>query len=86
MLVAQYWGRRDVESIRTVLAAGLRLSAVFGLAATALVMAFPRVFLRLYSNDSELIALGAGYLRLVALMYLPCALSVMIFAGCRGVE
>ena len=86
VLVAQYWGRRDVESIRTVLATGLRTSAVFGIIATALVMAFPTLFMRLYSSDDALIALGAGYLRLAALTYLPCALSVMIFAGCRGVE
>lgn len=84
VLVAQYWGRRDVESIRTVLATGLRTSAVFGIIATALVMAFPTLFMRLYSSDDALIALGAGYLRLAALTYLPCALSVMIFAGCRG--
>ena len=72
--------------IKTVLASALRAIAVFGLIVTVLVMLFPTFFMRIYSSDPALIELGAGYLRLVALMYTPCAISVMLFAGCRGVE
>lgn len=86
VLMAQYWGRQDMESIRTVLAAGLRSVALFGLAFAALVMAFPGVFMRIYSSDPAVIALGSAHLRRVALMYLPCGISVMIFAAFRGVE
>lgn len=86
VLVAQYWGRQDVNAIKTVLAIALRAIAVFGLIVTVLVMLFPTFFMRIYSSDPALIELGAGYLRLVALMYTPCAISVMLFAGCRGVE
>lgn len=86
VLTAQYWGRRDLESIRTVLASALRSVALFGLIFTAIVMAFPQVVMRIYLKDPEVLALSASYLRKVAIMYLPCAISVMIFAGCRGVE
>ena len=86
VLVAQYWGRQDVNAIKTILAIALRAIAVFGLIVTVLVMLFPTFFMRIYSSDPALIELGAGYMRLVALMYTPCAISVMLFAGCRGVE
>ena len=86
VLIAQYWGRRDLEAIRTVLATALRTIALFGLCFTAVVMAAPQAVMRIYLKDPEVLALSASYLRKVALMYLPCALSVMIFAGCRGVE
>lgn len=86
VLIAQYWGRRDMEAIRTVLATALRTIALFGLVFTTVVMAAPHVVMRIYLKDPEVLALSASYLRKVALMYLPCALSVMIFAGCRGVE
>ena len=86
VLIAQYWGKRNVDAIRTILSTGLRYSAVFGLAVSILVMATPTTFMRIYSSDPALIELGAGYLRVVALMYAPCALSVMLFAACRGVE
>lgn len=86
VLIAQYWGQRNVDAIRTILSTGLRYSAVFGLAVSVLVMATPTTFMRIYSSDPALIELGAGYLRVVALMYAPCAISVMLFAACRGVE
>ena len=86
VLVAQYWGRKNTEAIRTILAISLRAITVFGLVVSALVMLFPSFFMRIYSSDPELIELGAGYLRLVALMYAPCGISVMLFGACRGVE
>ncbi len=85
-LVAQYWGRKDLESIKTVLATALRSIAIFGLLVTAIVILFPERVMRIYSSDPALIELGASYLRIVAIMYTPCALSVMLFAGCRGIE
>ena len=85
-LVAQYWGRKDLESIKTVLATALRSIAVFGLLVSAIVILFPERVMRIYSSDPALIKLGASYLRIVAIMYTPCALSVMLFAGCRGIE
>ena len=85
-LVAQYWGRKDLESIKTVLATAIRSIAIFGLLVTAIVILFPERVMRIYSSDPALIELGASYLRIVAIMYTPCALSVMLFAGCRGIE
>ena len=84
VLVAQYWGRKNVEAIRTILAISLRAIAIFGVIVSVLVIAFPTAFMRIYSSDPALIELGAGYLRLVALMYTPCAISVMIFGAGRG--
>ncbi len=86
VLIAQYWGRRDLEAIRTVLATALRTIALFGLIFTAVVMAAPHLVMRIYLKDPQVLTLSASYLRKVAVMYLPCALSVMIFAACRGVE
>ena len=85
-LVAQYWGKKDIESIKTVLASALRSIGIFGILVTLIVMAFPERVMRIYSSDPALISLGASYLRIVALMYTPCAISVMLFAGCRGIE
>ncbi len=85
-LVAQYWGKKDIESIKTVLATAIRSIGIFGLIVTAIVIAMPTTVMRIYSSDPELIALGGSYLRIVAIMYTPCAISVMLFGGCRGVE
>ena len=86
VLISQYWGKRDLNSIRTLFAVGVRYIAVFAIAVAAVVMIWPDKVMRIYSSDPELIALGVSYLRIAALMYLPCAVSSMLFACCRGIE
>ena len=83
VLISQYWGKRDLDSIRTLFAVGVRYIAVFAIAVAAVVMIWPDKVMRIYSSDPELIALGVSYLRIAALMYLPCAVGSMVFACCR---
>lgn len=86
VLISQYWGKKDRESISVIIAHALRNAFWIGMAFTVLVMCFPSVFLRIYSSDPDIIRIGAGYLRKVALMYTVCGLSVTIFGASRGVE
>ena len=86
VLVAQYWGKRDRESISTIIAHGIRAITLLGVVVSFIVMSFPEAFMRIYASDAEIIALGANYLRKVALMYTACGISVMLFGASRGVE
>ncbi len=86
VLAAQYWGRKDMDSIRRVLAAGLKAAFLIGLIAMAVVLVFPQAVLGIYSSDPELIMAGSGYLRICALMYPLCGLSLMFFGIMRSVE
>ena len=73
VLISQYWGKKELDSIRTLFAVGVRYIAVFAAAVAAVVMIWPEKVMRIYSSDSELIRLGASYLRIAAWMYVPCA-------------
>ncbi len=86
VLVAQYWGKRDQEKIRTLGAIGMKSAAVFGVVFSIIVMVWPDKLLRIYSSDPELIRIGASYLRTAAVMYPVCAVSTVMFAWCRGIE
>lgn len=86
VLIAQYWGKREKESIKTLVAIGIRSSAIVGILFSAVVLIWPDRLLRIYSSDPELIRLGVSYLRIAAVMYPMCAVSTMIFACCRGFE
>lgn len=86
VLIAQYWGRKDINVIKTLIAASVKNAAVYGLVVAMLVFLFPQMVMRIYSSDPELIRLGAPYLRICSLMYIPCSVSTMLFAVCRGVE
>lgn len=86
VLVAQYWGKRDQDTIKTLLAIGVRAAAIFGVIFSVIVMIWPDKLLRIYSSDPELIRIGASYLRIAAWMYPVCAVSTLMFAWCRGIE
>ena len=86
VLVSQYWGKKDIETIRTINAYGIRTIVFFGTCVTILIYLFPQTFMSLYSSDAQIVALGSSYLRKVCLMYPLCGISVMIIFLCRGVE
>ena len=86
VLVSQYWGKKDVDSISTIIAHGLRTAFVFGLVVSILVIVFSNNIMYLYSSDLMIVECGAKYLRKIALMFVACGLSVMIFGASRGVE
>ncbi len=86
VLIAQYWGKQEPESIKTLIALGIRYIAIFGFVFSACVLAWPEKLLRIYSSDPELISIGVSYLRIAAVMYPLCAVSTMMFACCRGIE
>lgn len=70
MLCAQYYGKGDMKAIRVVEGIALRfsmiISAVFALCAVTI----PDWMMRLFTQDVELISLGASYLRVLSIAYL----------------
>ncbi len=86
VFTAQYWGKRDIAGIRRTL--GLSLLVGFCVAAlfTIAALVFPAGLIGIYSRDSEVIAIGSRYLRIVALSYLPMAMSFVLGLAMRSVE
>lgn len=70
MLCAQYFGKGDMRAIEVVEGIALRfslvISSVFALAA----LSIPELMMKLFTNDPELIRLGASYLRILSVSYL----------------
>lgn len=77
VLSAQYWGQRDVKSIHRVLAYTYRVSIAFVVIITAAGILFPGRIMELFTNDSEIVAEGAQYLRIVAFCYPFYILSIV---------
>jgi len=86
VLTAQYWGKGDQRAIARIMAITLRLSlgaaAVFFCAAEF----FPRPLMRLFTDEPELIGLGALYLRYCAPAWLFSSLSNTYLNILRSVE
>lgn len=86
VLIAQYWGKKDMARIRKVVR--LTIQAVFCAVSvlTLLALMFPTQILHIFTPDKEVIEAGAGYLSLVAFSYLPYALASCYLSSLRGTE
>ena len=86
MLAAQYWGKKDVQSIKVLHGAALRISASFGIVFTIGAMFFPELLMKIFTNEEPLIKEGARYLRAVSLSYLFFSISQIFQAGFKSIE
>ena len=77
VLVSQYWGRQDLRAISRCLGVVLYAGgSVVGLCVLLLLL-FPHGAMALVTNDSLLIQIGVGYLRITAGGYLCSLLSAV---------
>lgn len=86
ILISQYWGRGDVNTINRVMGLGLMISGVFMGTFCAFVMLFPRFVMSLMTPDAALIELGIGYITIVAPAYLLNSLSMVYCSAQRSME
>lgn len=84
VMTAQYWGKRDVVTIERIAPTGLALVLAVSGAMTLAALLAPQMLMSVLTNEPELIRLGAGYLRTVALSYLLCGISQVYFALLRN--
>ena len=88
VLVAQYWGKRDMERIKPVCATIVTACLGLALVVSLLVLMFPSYVLRLVisGKEREITALALQYLPVLCLSYLPFALTAAMIGMLRGVE
>lgn len=70
VLAAQYWGRQDRESVEEVLCIALKLSFLISMVFFMAAFFFPRVLMRIFTNEMPLIEAGIPYLRIVSWSYI----------------
>ncbi|MGL4655936.1 MAG: MATE family efflux transporter [Sarcina sp.] len=86
IFMAQYWGKKDTERIKTVLG----LSLVIGFIASVL-FAFgaffmPEAIMKMLSQDPVVIELGIEYLKMAAISYLITNITMAYSAALRSTE
>lgn len=86
ILTAQYWGRGDKNTVSRLFGLILRYSVVVSAVFAVVSFIFPEFLMKLFTDETELIALGADYIRIASLSYLitgitQCWLCVMKTTG-----
>jgi MATE family, multidrug efflux pump len=84
IFTAQYWGKRDTANIRKVMGIGLSMVIVLGVVFTLAALLIPETVLSYYTNDAAVKNLGAQYLRIVGLCYIPTAISYLFISVLRS--
>ncbi len=86
VLAAQYWGKKDVRSVRSIVGVGFRLAVGAGLILFLLVRLFPEKAIGLFTDDPGALQAGAEYVRIVSFTYLPFCVTALLIAAMRCVE
>ena len=84
MLSAQYYGKGDIQAIQTIQGIALRFSLIISAGFSLLALLIPQIMMRLFTNDSELIAIGASYLRCMSICYLCWGVTEVYIATLRS--
>jgi putative MATE family efflux protein len=67
---AQFWGKKDLKGIGSVLTLSTLSAILMGAVGSAVALFFPRQFLSLYLHDEAVIDLGVQYLQIVFPSYM----------------
>ena len=84
VLIAQYWGKRDMRAIETVFGMSAKLTVLLALAFMLAALFIPNLLMRLFTNDPEVIRQGIAYLRVVGLSYPLNALAMIYLNSMRN--
>ena len=85
VLAAQYWGKKDAESIQKAITIMYRIIIAAGLLFMALAVLLPRQVISVFTTDLEVIEEGVKYLRIVGFSYLFMGISTTTINLLRSV-
>lgn len=83
---ARYWGMRDTAAIGRVVNIAVRIGLIFSLSACTLVFLFCYEIMSLFTNEREIAAEGALYLKITCFTYVFFTLTNILLAALRSVE
>ena len=86
ILAAQYWGKKDTQSIRKVVSIGIKFALAVGLLSSLVAVLFPQWVIRTFTTEPGVIQEGAAYVQIVGFTYLFFSVSQVMIAAMRSVE
>ncbi|MDD2971021.1 MAG: MATE family efflux transporter [Lachnospiraceae bacterium] len=86
VLCSQYWGKKDLRPIRTIMSMVLKISLIVSFLFSVVTLAMPEKIMSLYTPTDRIIVAGASYLRIVAFDYIFFAFSSTLICMARSVE
>lgn len=76
---AQYWGKKDVGSVKKVITITMRYTLIVGILFSLVTLVWPEKVMLVFTSDDILIEAGARYLRVVSASYFLTGISQVYF-------
>jgi len=84
--VSQFWGIRDVKTVRKILGIDYLIGIVSSLIIIVLVLIFAPTIISWFAEYDEVIGYGSQYIRIVCISYLFMGISMTISFNCRAIQ
>ena len=86
VLLSQYWGRQDKQSINRVMGVAFWSAGLVSLSVALILWFFPVEFLSFFGSDPAIVALAAEYGRIAGFSYFLTSFSMVYIAAYRSME
>lgn len=86
VLIAQYWGKRDIGTINRVMGMSFYISFAFTMITSTAIFLFPHEIMSLTTNDPALIDCAARYSKVVAYSFVLNSLTLVYIGAQRNAE
>lgn len=86
VLTAQYWGKRDTDSIVKIMGICMRFSLIVAVFFTIVVFIFPSQIMSVFTDEKPVIAEGVRYLRIISFSYIFMSITMIYLNIMRSVE
>ena len=86
VLISQFWGKGDTDSINRVLGIGIYVAGAITAVFALILLFFPVSFMGLFSDNRELVPIAAGYARIVGFSYFFNSITEVYIAAHRSME
>ncbi len=86
LLSAQYWGKRDTDSIKKIISVGATFSIALGIVFTTVCAIIPRQVLSIFTDEASVIDMGVEYVSFVCYTYIFFCITQALIASMRSVE
>lgn len=86
VFISQFWGIKDLKKIRHIAGISVLFALAVSVIFTAVSFASPRLVIRIFNSDPQVIDAGIEYLKYVAFSYIAIAITNILAAILRAVE
>ncbi|NLC44452.1 MAG: MATE family efflux transporter, partial [Clostridiales bacterium] len=86
ILITQYWGKEDKESVKSIMSIALKASLVAGIILLVATLLFPNEILRLFTDEEAVIPEAFSYLKVIRFSYIFFCLTQILISSMRCIE